>query len=180
MFPLVPYHAVPRLHELMKSDCPPPYPSLWSCWREIIPTLAEQSRNPSYYVRRILPGSSRIKTEEEVSEASTDEDGWINVCSADTLKEMDVLRFDHGEGTYALYRDGYGDLYATDGICTHGRTHLAGGLIVEKMIECPKHNGRFNLEDGSPARKPVCKALRTHEVNEREGRIFLRITDDEE
>ena len=33
-----------------------------------------------------------------------------------------------------------------------------------KMIEYPKHNGRFNLKDGSPARKPGCKALKTHEV----------------
>lgn len=32
------------------------------------------------------------------------------------------------------------------------------------MIEYPKHNGRFNLKDGSPARKPGCKALKPHEV----------------
>lgn len=179
MFPLVPYHAVPRLHELMKDDCPPPYPSLWSCWREMIPTLAEQVRNPGYYVKRALPKSTKTEKETKVREASSDEDGWIKVCGAEDLKEMDVIRFDHGEGTYALYRDGDGELYATDGICTHGRTHLADGLIVEKMIECPKHNGRFNLEDGSPARKPVCKALLTHEVDEREGQVYLRLTEKE-
>jgi fatty acid desaturase len=27
MFPLVPYHALPRLHQLVKADCPPPYGS---------------------------------------------------------------------------------------------------------------------------------------------------------
>ena len=77
---------------------------------------------------------------------------------------MDVLRFDHEERTYAIYRGSEGELYATDGICTHGKTHLAEGLSVWKMIEYPKHNGRFNLEDGSPARKPGCKALKPHEV----------------
>ena len=68
-------------------------------------------------------------------------------------------------------------LYATDGICTHEKTHLAEGLIVGKMIECPKHNGRFNLEGGSPARKPGCKAFKTHEVKECDGRVFFRIGD---
>ena len=57
---------------------------------------------------------------------------------------------------------GGGELCATDGICTHGKTHLAEGLIVGKMIEWPKHNGRFNFEGGSPARKPGCKAFKTH------------------
>jgi Na+-transporting NADH:ubiquinone oxidoreductase subunit F len=29
MFPLVPYHALPKLHALVKDDCPTPYPSLF-------------------------------------------------------------------------------------------------------------------------------------------------------
>ena len=46
-----------------------------------------------------------------------------------------------------------------------------------KMIEYPKHNGRFNLKDGSPARKPGCKAFKTHEVKVCDGRVFFRIGD---
>ena len=37
MFPLVPYHALPKLHALIKDDCPEPYPSLLAAWSEIIP-----------------------------------------------------------------------------------------------------------------------------------------------
>ena len=55
MFPMVPYHALPRLHELIKDDCPPPYPSTTAAYREIIPTLLRQVRDPGYYVRRTLP-----------------------------------------------------------------------------------------------------------------------------
>jgi Na+-transporting NADH:ubiquinone oxidoreductase subunit F len=36
MFPLVPYHALPRLHAAVKDDCATPYPSLFSAWREIV------------------------------------------------------------------------------------------------------------------------------------------------
>jgi fatty acid desaturase len=39
MFPLVPYHALPKLHAIVKDDMPPPYPSIISAYREIIPAV---------------------------------------------------------------------------------------------------------------------------------------------
>lgn len=55
MFPMVPYHALPTLHEAIKDDCPKPYPSTWAAYREIIPTLLRQVRDPGYFVARKLP-----------------------------------------------------------------------------------------------------------------------------
>ncbi|WP_034996851.1 fatty acid desaturase family protein [Beijerinckia mobilis] len=55
MFPMVPYHALPKLHEAIKADCPAPYPSLLAAYREIIPTLLKQRRDPDYFVQRRLP-----------------------------------------------------------------------------------------------------------------------------
>ena len=75
------------------------------------------------------------------------------------LGRSDVLRFDHGRKTYALCRDANGSLFATDGICTHGNNHLADGVVIGGTIECAKHNGRFHLADGSPARAPICRGF---------------------
>lgn len=55
MFPMVPYHTLPTLHEVVKDDCPPAYSGFWQAYREIVPTLARQLRDPSYFVRRSLP-----------------------------------------------------------------------------------------------------------------------------
>lgn len=55
MFPLVPYYALPRLHEAIKADCPPAYRSTVEAYREIIPTLIRQRRDPGHFVRRALP-----------------------------------------------------------------------------------------------------------------------------
>jgi len=55
MYPLVPYYNLPALHALIKDDCPPAYPNLWATYREIIPTLARQLRDPNYRVIRPLP-----------------------------------------------------------------------------------------------------------------------------
>jgi fatty acid desaturase len=61
MFPMVPYHALPRLHERMKSCSPVAYPSLWAAWREILPALLRQARDPGHFVSRALPpGASQV------------------------------------------------------------------------------------------------------------------------
>ena len=176
MFPLVPYHALPELHELVKDDMPTPYPNLWTAWKEIIPAVWKQTKDPTYHVKRVLPAPKEF-TEEGLhrSEADPDPDGWLEVCAASDLGSEDVIRFDHSKKTFALYRDAEGKLFATDGICTHGNTHLAGGLVKGKIIECPKHNGRFNLEDGSPARAPICRGLATYPIEERNGRLWLNV-----
>ena len=89
------------------------------------------------------------------------------------LRDEDVIRFDHEGKTYAVYRTADGCLYATDGVCTHGNAHLADGLVRGLLIECAKHNGRFDLTDGSPQRQPACVALKTYKAREHEGKIFL-------
>jgi len=55
MFPMVPYHALPQLHEAIKNDCPPPYRSLWEAYTEIVPTVLRQRRDPDYKIHRPLP-----------------------------------------------------------------------------------------------------------------------------
>ena len=73
----------------------------------------------------------------------------------------DVIRFDHDQKDLRdLPPPPRAELYATDGNCTHANTHLADGLVKGKLIECPKHNGRFDFTDGSPERPPpLCVAL---------------------
>ena len=177
MFPLVPYHALPKLHEVIKSDCPPPYPSILSAWREILPAVFRQVKDPAYHVKRQLPPARPRAAEGfHAPDATVDAEGWIEVCAAADLGKADVIRFDHGRKTYALCRDGNGSLFATDGICTHGNNHLADGVVIDGTIECPKHNGRFHLADGSPARAPICRSLATYPIAERNGRLLLNVT----
>jgi fatty acid desaturase len=59
MFPMVPYHALPRLHETIKHDLPAPNPSIWSAYREMIPAFLRQLRNENYFIKRELPPTAR-------------------------------------------------------------------------------------------------------------------------
>lgn len=58
MFPMVPYHALPALHAAIKDDCPAPYRGMWAAYREIIPALLRQRRDPAWHVVRALPAGA--------------------------------------------------------------------------------------------------------------------------
>ncbi len=176
----MPYHQLPKLYELTKDDCPPAYPSLTAAYREIIPAVLRQIKDPGYYVRRKLPSTARPVGTVPTTPAITAKgrevvDGWIEICDAEVLGKNDVIRFDHGSRTYAVYRTTADTYHATDGICTHGNTHLADGLVKGKIIECPKHNGRFDITDGAPVRPPVCVALKTYDVKVANGKLHINL-----
>lgn len=64
MFPMVPYHALPKLHEAIAADTPTPYSGVIDAYREIIPALIRQRRDPTYYVRRELPAGAQMMAAE--------------------------------------------------------------------------------------------------------------------
>jgi fatty acid desaturase len=55
MFPMVPYYKLAELHEELKADMPTPYPSLFAAYREIIPAVLRQLKDPTYFIKRELP-----------------------------------------------------------------------------------------------------------------------------
>ncbi|NUB46275.1 fatty acid desaturase family protein [Fertoebacter nigrum] len=59
MFPMVPYHALPRLHALIRHDLPAPSPSIPAAFREMWPALRRQLANEDYYLKRALPATAR-------------------------------------------------------------------------------------------------------------------------
>jgi fatty acid desaturase len=59
MFPMVPYHALPRLHELIKDDLPAPNTSFVDAYREMWPAIKRQLRNEEYFLLRELPPTAK-------------------------------------------------------------------------------------------------------------------------
>jgi fatty acid desaturase len=59
MFPMVPYHALPRLHQLIKNDLPPPNTSIIDAYREVFASLRRQKLDPEYAYRKELPPTAR-------------------------------------------------------------------------------------------------------------------------
>lgn len=100
---------------------------------------------------------------------------WIEACEVDDIEVEDVIRFDYGDRTFAIYRTDKGDFYASDGYCTHEKFHLSNGLVMGNVIECPKHNGRFDVVTGQAKRAPVCVDLRTYRVKVEADKVYIQI-----
>ena len=100
---------------------------------------------------------------------------WIEVCGINDIAEEDVRRFDHAGRTYAVYRSPEDTFHATDGLCTHERVHLSDGLVMDDIIECPKHNGRFNYKTGQARGAPVCINLKTYPVRVEGGKVKIQL-----
>ena len=99
---------------------------------------------------------------------------WTPTVDFDDIDDEDVVRFDHGGKTYALYRV-EDKAYASDGLCTHEKVHLCDGLVMDHVIECPKHNGCFDIRDGRPLGAPVCVALKTYPAKVEAGKVFIEV-----
>ena len=100
---------------------------------------------------------------------------WVVACAAGDIDIEDVRRFDHGDRTFAIYRAPDGAYYATDGLCTHEQVHLADGLVMDTIIECPMHNGRFDYRTGAAKGAPVCVNLKTYPVKVEGGKVMIDI-----
>jgi len=100
---------------------------------------------------------------------------WTEVCAEGAIPNEDVMRFDHGGKTYAVYRSPGDKYYATDGLCTHEKIHLCDGLVMDNIIECPKHNGRFDYTTGKAKGAPCVINLKTYPAKLEGGKVFIDI-----
>jgi 3-phenylpropionate/trans-cinnamate dioxygenase ferredoxin subunit len=98
---------------------------------------------------------------------------WVAACDGNDIEIEDVIRFDHGGRTFAIYRSPDDRYYATDGLCTHEKVHLADGLVMDNIIECPKHNGRFDYTTGAAKGAPACVNLKTYPVKLEAGKVMI-------
>jgi MocE subfamily Rieske [2Fe-2S] domain protein len=177
--PMVPYHALPRLHELIKDQTPPAYDGLWAVYKEMAPALIKQAtEDPDYHIVRPLPTPWPPVTEQvpdSQSVAASAEGNWVEACAVADVDEEDVVRFNYDGKPYAVYHLPGGRFYASDGMCTHEGAELADGLVINGCIECPRHNGRFDLTSGKAVRAPARKTLKMYPAERRGDKVFINL-----
>ena len=99
---------------------------------------------------------------------------WTEAAALDDLPADDVIGVTVGGRDVALYTVG-SDVFATDNLCTHGNARLCDGFLEGHEIECPLHQGRFDVRDGSALCAPLTQALRSYPVRIEQGKVFLRL-----
>jgi naphthalene 1,2-dioxygenase ferredoxin component len=101
---------------------------------------------------------------------------WIEAADEAALPPDDVVGMEVAGLDIALYKVG-GSVFATDNACTHGHARLCDGFLEGFEIECPLHQGRFDIRDGRATCAPVTAGVASYSVRIDGGRVFLQIPD---
>ncbi|WP_062364527.1 non-heme iron oxygenase ferredoxin subunit [Variovorax paradoxus] len=99
---------------------------------------------------------------------------WTEAAAVDEVPAADVVGMQVGGRDIALYNVD-GQIYATDNVCTHGHARLCEGFLEGHEIECPLHQGKFDVRNGKPTCAPVTEAIRSYPVRIDAGRVFLSL-----
>ncbi len=105
---------------------------------------------------------------------SSHDTDWVDALAADDLPQDDVIGVQVAGRDIAIYTAGDA-VYATDNTCTHGHARLCDGFLEGHEIECPLHQGKFDVRDGRPACAPATEALRCYPVRIEGSRVLLRL-----
>jgi naphthalene 1,2-dioxygenase system ferredoxin subunit len=100
---------------------------------------------------------------------------WTDISALDEVPVEDVVGVDAAGKELALYNVD-GQVYVTDNICTHGHARLCDGFLDGFEIECPLHQGKFDIRNGSPQCEPVTDPVRTYPVKIENGRVFVDLS----
>lgn len=98
------------------------------------------------------------------------------VCATSDMSPETVRRFDHDGRTFAIYRSPEGEFFATDGYCTHEKSHLVDGEVDGHIIECSRHFGQFDYRTGEAVELPACVNLRTYPVTVSMEKVWIDLS----
>ena len=99
---------------------------------------------------------------------------WKDVAAGDEI--FDVIGIAIAGRDLAIYKV-EGEFFATDNICTHGQARLCDGFLDGFEIECPHHQGKFDVRDGRATCEPATVAVRSYPVRVEGGRVFVQLPD---
>ena len=101
-------------------------------------------------------------------------DDWTDAYDLEFLGPGDVTAVKVGDKELALYEVD-GEVYASDNRCTHGDALLSDGFLEGTQIECPFHQGRFDVCTGKALCAPLTQDIRVYPVRIENKRILVKL-----
>ncbi len=101
-------------------------------------------------------------------------DFWIDAAAFDELPAEDVKGVQVEGLDIALYRV-QDQVFATSDTCTHAQARLCEGFLEGHEIECPLHQGRFDIRNGKAMCAPLTEDLKVYPVKIEGGRVFIAL-----
>jgi nitrite reductase/ring-hydroxylating ferredoxin subunit/DMSO/TMAO reductase YedYZ heme-binding membrane subunit len=118
--------------------------------------------------------TGRRESRLDAAESVAGDDGWVEVCRVEEIRELRAKMALVGGERIAVFRYN-GRLSCVSNVCQHQNGPLGEGKIVDGCITCPWHGYQYLPESGqSPP--PFTERIPTFNVQVRGGRVFVHRT----
>ncbi|GMG84549.1 MocE family 2Fe-2S type ferredoxin [Paralimibaculum aggregatum] len=99
---------------------------------------------------------------------------WHDALAVDALEEEFIETIEVDGRLVAVCLSG-GEIFATSGYCSHEHEPLTDGMVIDGVIECPLHQGRFCARTGRAVGAPATVAIEVFETRVEDGRVLVRL-----
>jgi len=102
-------------------------------------------------------------------------EGFERVAAISDVGEGNMLPVTLDDGTEVVLVCVNASIFAIQAICSHQQAWLDGGWVHPEAheVECPLHEGRFDVRTGEPTRLPPIDPIKTYPVRMEGGEIFV-------
>lgn len=101
-------------------------------------------------------------------------EAWHIIACCEDIEDGDGIVVEVENREVAVFRCGR-NYYATDNYCTHAKATLVDGYLDGVIIECPLHQGRFDIRNGKVVCSPPTKPLTTYPTRIVDNKIQIKI-----
>ena len=108
---------------------------------------------------------------------SGSENDFVPVCKVSDLPDPGKAVFEVGDRLVALFHVS-GAFWAIDDLCTHDGGPLAEGRLEDHTVVCPRHGAQFDIRTGQALTMPATRATAAHQVQVKEGTVFVRLNEE--
>ena len=109
-------------------------------------------------------------------DSQADELPLVALCAAADVEADTPRRVLHDGIAYAVFRC-EDRIHVTQDHCTHGPGSLSEGFLIGCEVECPFHQGRFDIRTGRATGAPCTEGLRTWTVYITDGIVCIAPTE---
>jgi nitrite reductase/ring-hydroxylating ferredoxin subunit len=96
----------------------------------------------------------------------------IDLCGTADVAPGSALKVETAGFVLAVFNLD-GEFHVIDDNCTHGPGSLSEGFIEGEVIECPFHNGQFNIKTGAVVSPPCMVPIKTYKTVVENGRVLI-------
>jgi nitrite reductase/ring-hydroxylating ferredoxin subunit len=97
---------------------------------------------------------------------------WIELCKVEDVGVGEARKIEAAGLTLAVYNLD-GEFRITDDACTHGPGSLSEGFIDGDVVECPFHQGRFDIRTGEVVGPPCMVPVKTYKTRVEDGCVYV-------